>query len=104
MEFIHFMELSLVSLLPGFCEFCLEQGFMTQCALKLHIKAAHYHLEKKCEHCSKEFADIYKLRRHVAGVHFKVRPYGCHSCEARFKRKDHLKEHIHNKHRSEKIL
>ena len=44
------------------------------------------------------------LKRHIATVHFNVRPFECAVCKMKFKRKEHWKDHFFKKHGDSKDL
>ena len=46
-----------------------------------------------CLTCGKDFADNYKLTRHMA-THTGAKPYPCDQCEKEFSRKEHLSRHM----------
>lgn len=48
---------------------------------------------KFCTLCPKTFSDNYKLRRHVEGVHQKLKNFECVPCQKKFYRKFHLDRH-----------
>lgn len=53
-----------------------------------------------CPICGRCFADPYKIRRHVEGVHEGVKRFSCSLCEQKFHRKYHLDRHIQRAHKS----
>ena len=85
--------------LPGFCEVCGAQGFFTLPELRQHKKTAHPSGESTCEHCGAHFKNLAWLRRHMAEVHMRTRPFECGLCELKFKRREHLRDHIKVKHK-----
>ncbi|CAI9564114.1 unnamed protein product [Staurois parvus] len=46
-----------------------------------------------CEMCGKAFRDVYHLNRHKLS-HSDEKPYSCHVCQQRFKRKDRMTYHV----------
>ena len=50
-----------------------------------------------CHLCGKEFPNKYKLARHFT-THTGQKDFICEYCHRAFARKDHLKNHIWNKH------
>uniref|UniRef100_A0A3Q3ATX0 Myc-associated zinc finger protein n=1 Tax=Kryptolebias marmoratus TaxID=37003 RepID=A0A3Q3ATX0_KRYMA len=46
-----------------------------------------------CEACGKAFRDVYHLNRHRLS-HSDEKPYSCHICQQRFKRKDRMSYHV----------
>lgn len=60
--------------------------------------------ERKCSLCGKLFASCFSLKRHVALVHEKLRPFACHLCELTFgersKLQTHLQTHVSGKSRT----
>ncbi len=48
----------------------------------------------KCELCSKEFATIYTLKKHVFAMHVKNRDYRCPQCDKTFQSGSGMKTHV----------
>ncbi|XP_033963902.1 myc-associated zinc finger protein isoform X3 [Pseudochaenichthys georgianus] len=46
-----------------------------------------------CETCGKAFRDVYHLNRHRLS-HSDEKPFSCHICQQRFKRKDRMSHHV----------
>ena len=47
-----------------------------------------------CDHCPKVFSDRGLLRRHVEGVHEKLRPHQCEKCDYSASQMFDLKRHV----------
>ncbi|CAG2116005.1 unnamed protein product, partial [Medioppia subpectinata] len=54
--------------------------------------------------CTKTFNTMWKLKRHVDGVHTNVRPFECHDCPKRFLSNSDLCTHRREKHSLEPIV
>ena len=48
----------------------------------------------KCENCDASFSVKGTLKRHIASVHERKKPYECENCDAHFAEKGYLKRHI----------
>ena len=51
-----------------------------------------------CEICGKGYAHKPKLKMHHKESHDGIRPHNCQICDAKFKRKNHLKTHFQTIH------
>ncbi|XP_029462844.1 myc-associated zinc finger protein isoform X2 [Rhinatrema bivittatum] len=65
-----------------------EGGLVTTTASGKRIRKNH-----ACEMCGKAFRDVYHLNRHKLS-HSDEKPYECHVCQQRFKRKDRMSYHV----------
>ena len=55
-------------------------------------------LSEQCQECNKVFNCKSNLRRHIRGIHLRLRPFPCTLCGKCFERGDHLREHLVKKH------
>ena len=51
-----------------------------------------------CNECDKSFRDNFDLKRHVDGVHLKLKPFKCNQCNRAFCDKWGLKYHVNGVH------
>lgn len=60
---------------------------------KSSTKKPYQKWKNQCDECGKAFGDRYKLKRHVEGVHQKIKNFECTICPSKFYRKFHLERH-----------
>jgi KRAB domain-containing zinc finger protein len=83
------------------CSKC-EQGQKHECTamghgmIARHLRGTHTLKKFQCQHCVLGFNSKFSLRRHVLR-HFE-NEFGCSMCEKRFKIREKLTEHMHNRH------
>ena len=79
--------------------YILCHHLMSQNILISHIRGFHQ-MDKQhaCPECGRGFPRAYELKRHIATVHLKFRPYRCGICDARFTHYSSLGYHIAGKH------
>ncbi|KXJ05435.1 Zinc finger protein 142, partial [Exaiptasia diaphana] len=76
--------------------------FPVQVGFGHQVKNSASNSKQQCHLCHKFLADKYKLKRHIEGVHEKVRNFECQICGDKFQLADQLKQHtnrIHNPNR-----
>ena len=68
--------------------------------LKKHVDGVHLKLKPfKCEYCDKSFDMGSNLDRHVLNKHEKIR-HPCDFCDGNYSQKSHLARHIKKKHQN----
>ncbi|CAH0394373.1 unnamed protein product [Bemisia tabaci] len=80
---------------PYQCSQCPTK-FATNDQLEKHEFKFHSPVAQSCKICSKTFANVYRLQRHMIShdESTKLRKFKCEQCEKAFKFKHHLKEHV----------
>ena len=67
--------------------------------LKRHISGVHDKIKPhQCATCGASFTENGKLERHISSVHEKIKPYQCSFCVAKFTEHGKLKRHISSIH------
>ena len=85
-----------------------EKSFTKRTNLKLHTDSVHKGKPRprpkyptvKCNTCTKELKDAYKLRRHIRLVHDKIKDFSCEMCEKKFSQKCNLERHNRKFHKN----
>ena len=79
------------------CDEC-DQFFPATWKLKRHVDGVHLKLKPfKCEYCNKSFSMAPTLNRHISSKHKKIR-HPCDFCDATFSQKGHMNLHIKKYH------
>ncbi|XP_014229957.1 gastrula zinc finger protein XlCGF7.1-like [Trichogramma pretiosum] len=81
------------------CDRCPE-AFGLKVTLKLHVARVHDARRLECAECGKLFSKFNHVKRHLHTVHLKLKPYRCELCDRPFGRKEYLKAHTANVHKS----
>ena len=71
----------------------IEIDKANQKKVKGSTKKPNQKFKNQCDDCGKAFGDRYKLKRHVEGVHQKIKNFECTICSSKFYRKFHLERH-----------
>uniref|UniRef100_A0A0X3PIS8 PR domain zinc finger protein 15 n=1 Tax=Schistocephalus solidus TaxID=70667 RepID=A0A0X3PIS8_SCHSO len=80
------------------CEFC-GKTFLRSSRLKRHVDGVHKKLrEFACEVCGKASASKGDLNKHVNSVHKAIRPFTCEICGRSFAEMGHVRRHIRSLH------
>ena len=75
------------------CSFC-NKSFSGKSNLNKHVAAVHYKVKPfSCTLCEKSFAQKRNLTRHVDVVHLKLKSLSCTLCNLYFARQTHLTQH-----------
>lgn len=72
---------------------CSHKNFTTEEIIKTRKGSKLF----KCQICKRIFSSGHHLTRHKKCVHSNVKPYACPRCDKRFKRKDHVMQHLQKK-------
>ena len=79
------------------CDEC-GHSFPKPSKLKRHVDGVHLKLKPfKCEYCNKSFSMAPTLNRHISSKHKKIR-HPCDFCDATFSQKGHMNLHIKKNH------
>ena len=78
------------------CEYC-ENSFDRKQKLNRHIRFSHTNVHE-CPKCSRTFACLTDILRHVAIVHERKKRLECFTCGKEFTRKSTLNQHIATMH------
>ncbi len=80
------------------CTLCYKL-FSTKSSLKKHVAVIHDKLKPfSCTLCDKSFAQKAKLTQHVDAVHYKLKPFPCTLCYKSFAYKEQMSNHIEEVH------
>eukprot|EP01083_Nonionella_stella_P034750 95018_1 len=77
---------------PFACERCPNR-FAKRHLLNRHVSDSHQNQLYPCSQCFVILSTECNLKRHVAAMHTKAKPYGCDKCEQKFERKYVMKNH-----------
>lgn len=79
------------------CNLCNEKVFDSLDVLNKHLHTEHKCVitedQISCELCSRTFAKLKYLRKHIRELHENATPFNCKTCDKKFNRKANLLEH-----------
>ena len=79
------------------CPYC--QKHLKYKNLRRHIQGVHLKMKPfKCEYCDARFSQKINRANHIKSVHFGEKPYICECCDARFSRKRDKVNHVRRIH------
>ena len=78
---------------PIMCPKC-PMGFARKGNLINHLKYVHVEAKYECEHCNAKFKTKVSLTQHILSMHTDEKPFKCSECEMSFKTNGVKKAHL----------